>query len=1234
MEYDMKADMEVDNVSQIDENENDNAESDGIDLSSPEEYKKLMDSLLKLTTTLQDVENDVLKKIEQSHVSWDPTNVATNSESNLQEKYPYLKLREKICECVSKNISNLTTDSTNNSELTKIFSDFNKQALFVKKENQKNAIKRDKNKINEAIKLMQMIANDLFIKINNNCIEELSNDEKNSYKIYLADQKYMRIITSTCITTNKLNPLLKQIKSSNIQYVYNQLINYIIKGIDNIHFEDEPLNVEEGTVFGANTEHSSNKEFIRAFYPVLFALDNINNSLINNFNKKVKNLLGFPNASGVQQSGNVIINKSQIEAYLDENTDPLKGQICARYKEIANLPQSNDVPFLANNNNNTNLINKQHSGNQILDLYKRVKQLSDLADLTHDTEKYFNYLENTRNLIDELKKNEFLKTYKILEKDFSKVFPVPGNPGNPDNSKNANQLKLREFRDILNSVYIQFLNDQNIPFQKPVTEELTEAQGYFKLILSIKENQEKFIYVEAGRAPSIEKLNQYYSSSDKDVFVEECNNYLGTSFSKEDIENLITPSTGNKIDLMVNKELITNFDGAGCSKGFINQCGECQFDYVFGYYTYKIYSVQPDRAQFNIYHLVVVTFTNNDPEPDIQAVFGFEGNVTINMLLTIAAIPKSRSGEGGKGKPYSISDIIIKYNQNCKPGIKIDLKDVYSNAGKGLPNFNVNDDSFFFKKDLTDEVKQLLFLGNKTVGDFVIGCYKSVKDGYTGDSGVSPSNILIFCGPTSGYLEGTLPNIWRSKTGKGWVFTAGVTKPDKIQQITSFFEQYLSIYKLAQLTHKDTFDNELKQLFTLINYEKSSSGQREYALDENLTRFDVLYEYVYDEFPKIINYKLKEENLYDKCFVQLFVAENYVMKQNIIKFVDDGLNILKENSSNQHLFSKMMSLPKVPYLFLSKMATEAINNQDTSLINDILELYPPVNGTFTVSYLTNDIISFEYQSKITPTVSTSYIGSKDTKIEITPDIKFDSQRKQLGKDIPNKCSIENYTIESLMVIYKYINNGNVIQSYGEENIMSFGENIKTRIKNYFNTLIENLNIDNNELTKTLQENLTIILREASVLDENDELSLEITNPIYEEESQSVFNCPNEAFDLFASPPVVTEQIKPRKENESRNRAITGFEMDDRKRPRQIMQPRYQQPTASSLAKQREQPEQLQQPILKKQKKGGKRITKKKQKKSKKKSTKKHCKSSKSNQQITKKNKKQKKMLKTRRIKKY
>jgi len=406
-----------------------------------------------------------------------------------------------------------------------------------------------------------------------------------------------------------------------------------------------------------------------------------------------------------------------------------------------------------------------------------------------------------------------------------------------------------------------------------------------------------------------------------------------------------------------------------------------------------------------------------------------------------------RSGEGLKGGPFPISTIIESIDKKNKllpeqvTILKYVKETVSSHIGK----------TELYRDGIDDDIKELLWLGNKTIGDFVIGCYKEVKDGYTGDTGISPSNVLIFCGPTEGYNEQTLPNIWRSKTGKGWEFTEGVTNPSVPQQINLFFQNYLCILKMVS---PDSYP-------------------------DNLTRFDLLNEYVNIEFPKIKNYTLYDNDIYNQCFVQLFIAENYVMKKKIDQYITEGKRIIVEAETKELeldvIIPKIMTLPKVPNYFLLKMNTEAKNNQDTlSLIEELMKEYTPID-IFEITDITNQTINFTYFSRRAP-----------------PD-KLVQRTQGNGVNYVNTVTID-YTIETLLIIYQYL----------AENDNK--KTIKIRIINYFNTLVDNLNIDDGDgdgdyVKNTLKDNLSEILRKGYILNEGESLDVKINEDVYENENE-------------------------------------------------------------------------------------------------------------------------------------
>lgn len=1090
-----------------------------------------------------------------------------SNEELLVSNFPYLKLHKELCKCISGYFNVIVEDEDFKTEFvklvdqTKILKDLTKPGKY-----------QDTGNINDVKNNVKSIADVLYGIIKKKCYAKMTTIPDVAQP--LREENVWDQTLTTCILPKKLNLFIKKTKLNNKKNAYLQLIKYMNNPLNKQKVEDDVASTTP-TILGVDSQHSKDDENISPFYPVLLIQENINNALLNKFQEKlanitinfvedkvinqifayfernnikikvsIKNLYGTtehpPGINEVtkQSIGDAVVteevgfkespvldtkeHKPEEEAYDKEALDMDAQARVGFYQK-----QQNPVSATADQSGSPEsdqpvsgaivgeLPESKSSGlksNRDLtwDIYVKVKELSDLADLTHDTEQFFLYLDYINSVYSELPV-EFKRDYFPIDK-INKVFPVGTNK--------ANQLKLRKFRLDLNEAFIKFLNDKNIPFQNPSTEDLTEAQGYYKLIGSIGTHGEGFIYVEAGRAPSVFKMQKYLenlSEDEKNEFINECNNYLGTDHS--DLINNILRSNKDQIskldkDIMVDKQLITNYDGAGCSKGYETNCSSCKFDYVFGQYTYHVYSVNPEPSHTlsPTYHLVKVTLTN-DPHNVIQALFGFKGNVTINMLLLKAGGFKlNRGGEGGKGEPWKLNEIIDIYNKNCGTNEEIKIN-VTIKRDEILPG--VSEECYYFNDGLLDPVKQLLWFGNKTAGDFVIGCYKTVKDGYTGDSGVAPSNILIFCGPTDGYADDTLPNIFRSTPGKGWVFTEGVTNPDITHQTYTFFQNYISIYQLA--TAKADWEKENAK----ADWEKPSWPYRledkskdPKDLDEHLTRFKMLIRYVWDEFPKIINYTIKDENTYNRCFEQLFIAENYVMKQIIENYIKAGLEIINDFNTNHNLqtfVTKIMTLPKIPNLFLSKMNVEAINNQDsTSDIEDLLSDYPPNPlKSIIITNITNEEIKFQYYSDNFPSESLN-----------SPGMTVLVQKPRFST--PNYITIPNYTIETLIYLFPFVQDkaSVVIHQTGnsdsnemevEQNREDLKDNIKTRIVNYFNTLIENLNIDNQDLKTALNANIAKILQEGFIFDANNDkeqiLDEKVTDPIFEDESQVDIYCP-------------------------------------------------------------------------------------------------------------------------------
>jgi hypothetical protein len=286
-------------------------------------------------------------------------------------------------------------------------------------------------------------------------------------------------------------------------------------------------------------------------------------------------------------------------------------------------------------------------------LFYQIKTLLDGCDIIHDVNKYSDYIKGLLTV------GEFLKIdTKELKEKLEECFTKGGD--------NVNQEKTRHVRG---DGIIQLQNDlqskNNILLPNIETIILGQRDGYFELIkhvysIPIKENDTapKFVYNESGRELNIKDLKTYYNNLDQDEkieFITDCVNYCDLDNSYKQIIEQLLISSNPTPDIHVDLKPITSFDGCG-SAGQIDddEIQKCEFKNVFGLFNYTVYTAfnKSETAKGGKYnHLVVVTtdISSTIPSNDPIAIFGFWGNITINMLLNQLNIVKTRPGEGKKG---------------------------------------------------------------------------------------------------------------------------------------------------------------------------------------------------------------------------------------------------------------------------------------------------------------------------------------------------------------------------------------------------------------------------------------------------------------------------------------------------------------------------------------------------------------------------------------------------------
>jgi len=765
---------------------------------------------------------------------------------------------------------------------------------------------------------------------------------------------------------------------------------------------------------------------------------------------------------------------------------------------------------------------------EVKTIYKQTKFYIDAGDIIHDVNKKPTN-KTSENYYDGLillgKKNLGLEEVDIknnLDRCFANT--------TQSDYVNVNQEKTRKMRNDASSFLQNEIGKtgQNNKLLIPNIETrlLGQREGYFELIKQIYSiwgdgEIKPFVYKESGRALQINDILKYYgtlNNDDQTEFISECMKYC--DFNDDDdkkIKGLFTLNPNIQVELLP----ITSFDGCGASSQIKNKdiIKPYIFNNVFGYFNYTVYTVYNMGA---FYHLVIVKNQDNEQYQTVQAIFGFNGNITINMLLKSVGIQLSRQGEGGKGSLISISTV---YNILTTKGFN--LRETYPEI-----NFAIDASSYYAPSINNIGLQQLLLLGNKTIGDLIFTTYKDVYSVSTVDSLIADSTMYYFL---SGNTE-ILQSVWMQTGGKGWKYTPGLFKEDintkatfiSIQLLSSLmflktFSMFtdtksISSKKLSTVMEEDYYpetyndsqdsedtqgtpENNIKSQIeeVIINYNGIIQSITEINCSniEPLERFYSILNYILVDFDNIKNYT-SADNIYNACMVQLLIYENYNMKQRIFDYIEKLISYISNYTENNEtsFLNNIYTLPKIDTLFLSNISTLASNNSESYPLFELMNLSPPVPNENIIIDINNTYIDISYNSTIIPKDQSFFIkqGFSDT------EIKYDSTTVTRGSPSTYNIKIKlPYTIESLINLYLT----NKLEDADKLDI-------KNRLVSFFKDSIDSVQINNTEITGAIYDNLNALLKSVNILDENDTLQNIDSVDFNNDDDDNECGCENDA----------------------------------------------------------------------------------------------------------------------------
>jgi len=763
-------------------------------------------------------------------------------------------------------------------------------------------------------------------------------------------------------------------------------------------------------------------------------------STIMNFSKtdlfdKLASIINPPKATAVNQEEDtqvVNLSTSAVDVDVASGQEFIKNGDDSNYmmRLNYNLRVKNSLPSLTDFNNFVNQIKTRLTAVASADIsttlkifydehiasYLLSKLIIDAGDIIHDVEKvgidnsYYTALPTLAgdifggqpDAIEALLKNCITSTPYI---DNGKSF------------SNVSQERIRTMRtNAISKLITEIATKVSLPKIETIT--LTREQGYFELVKHIVSISgtgaiTPFSYKESGRELRIADINSYYvtltSPEDKEDFITNCISWCEVEDTEiiTYIKQLITienKTTSLQVPLLP----ITSFDGCGQTNMVQQTITPAEFNYVFGVYNYKVYTIKGSNSKF--LHLVVVTHQNINTKLNIlDAVFGFWGNITINMLLKSVGIKASRSGEGGKGGLMPIQQI---YSVLLGAGVV------------GLPTECANKETPMYYdisiKD-NDGLQNLLLLGNKTIGDLIVTTYKDVYAISTADSLIANSTMYNYlCGHSD-----KLQSVWRQSDGKGWKFTPGLFKEDITHKSTTIAIQLLSIAMMLKaminksvptINSRPAYEQILRDYVKLVNE----------ITDMDIDNISIMYRwneivtYTYKEFNKYNNYKDKNTP-YNAAIMQLLIYENAIIKLRVEDYItqlNKYVNAANSNNADEaklKFINNIYSSPKIENLFISDISAVAQNNSTNVNVDAILAYFKPyllTENYLTITNINLTTISFSYK----------YIQSRDNaeagfKIQYPPEaLTLDNLEKEgeRGSYITILKVTLPYTIETLI----------------------------------------------------------------------------------------------------------------------------------------------------------------------------------------------------------------------------
>jgi hypothetical protein len=502
---------------------------------------------------------------------------------------------------------------------------------------------------------------------------------------------------------------------------------------------------------------------------------------------------------------------------------------------------------------------------------------------------------------------------------------------------------------------------------------LTSREGYlvfFKILLANNggvinltsgEGLRKDCYDESGRDLTATMLGKYYdklNEEEKDMFTTDCETYtnkqcskeVATGYLKQFAENAKSndPIIARKMKNTVIKNAVSLLDGCQKDKSDINDNEEANCDIEVDDYIYKVASIKKGNKS---YHFITVLKITGAEEAaggggggaagggagggagiSPEAYFCFKGSITIDMLKIMSSQVCGIQGSVGNlrnAKGTNTSSLFMDIDG-----------DFFTVSGiRKPPDYDTNIEMMrkylssspqYFKKELSDIDRELLWYFVKTICDLIWVCY--IIGVITTIDDLVRRGILVkwlagkfeLKNADGSFKSNNCPDCFRS-VENGWSYQEGIRGIDKDSQ---------SKYILEQVTGAAILINELAKIGVIteeirvmllayispylpptIDINALSSNRVRNSLAFTYRGFDVL------------TGKLKIDTKYDSSTYLLLKSENLLINTKIQWYLDEIRKI-----ENVYGF---YTLPKIDDIYRSPVAVIIETNSNVNFIEEI-----------------------------------------------------------------------------------------------------------------------------------------------------------------------------------------------------------------------------------------------------------------------------------------------------------